>query len=151
MHQSPTGKLNRRQRGISQAARDSWCLDRSCGLITLDVLQVVERLPAPDEKIVATDLHVTFGGPAANAAATAAALGARVRLVTALGSGVVADLVRQGLRESGVELVDLLDGAPAMPTVSTVLVTRATGERAVVSVNATSTADLPWASIISPA
>jgi sugar/nucleoside kinase (ribokinase family) len=113
-----------------------------CGLVTLDVLQVVDRLPAPDEKVVATDLDVTFGGPAANAAATAAALGVRVRLVTALGSGPVADLVRQGLRDAGVELVDLLDGAPATPAVSTVLVTRATGERAVVSVNATSTADL---------
>src|SRR5659263_261296 len=58
-----------------------------CGLVTLDVLQVVERLPAPDEKVVATDLDVGFGGPAANAAATAVALGVRTRLVTALGSG----------------------------------------------------------------
>ncbi|PVU83933.1 carbohydrate kinase [Cellulomonas sp. WB94] len=113
-----------------------------CGLVTLDVLQVVERLPAPDEKVVATDLEVGFGGPAANAAATAVALGVRARLVTALGSGPVADLVRSGLRDAGVELVDLLEGAPGTPAVSTVLVTRATGERAVVSVNATGVGDL---------
>jgi len=113
-----------------------------CGLVTLDVLQVVERLPAPDEKIVATDLDVTFGGPAANAAATAVALGVRTRLVTALGSGPVADLVRSGLLDAGIELVDLLDGVPGAPAVSTVLVTRATGERAVVSVNATGAGDL---------
>jgi len=113
-----------------------------CGLVTLDVLQVVDRLPAPDEKIVATELAVGFGGPAANAAATAVALGVRTRLVTALGSGAVADLVRSGLLDAGVELVDLLDGAPGTPAVSTVLVTRATGERAVVSVNATGTGDL---------
>jgi sugar/nucleoside kinase (ribokinase family) len=113
-----------------------------CGLVTLDVLQVVDRLPGPDEKVVASGLDVGFGGPAANAAATAAALGVRARLVTALGSGPVADLVRQGLRDAGVELVDLLDGAPATPAVSTVLVTRVTGERAVVSVNATRADDL---------
>jgi len=113
-----------------------------CGLVTLDVLQVVERLPAPDDKVVATDLTVGFGGPAANAAATAAALGVPTRLVTALGSGQVADLVRSGLLDAGVELVDLLDGLPGTPAVSTVLVTRATGERAVVSVNATGVGDL---------
>ena len=56
-------------------------------------------------------------------------------LVTALGAGPVADLVRAGLAAAGVEVVDLLDG-PGTPAVSTVLVTRATGERAVVSVNA---------------
>ncbi|CAN5161916.1 PfkB family carbohydrate kinase [soil metagenome] len=113
-----------------------------CGLVTLDVLQVVERLPAPDEKVVATDLEVGFGGPAANAAATAVALGVRTRLVTALGTGPIADLVRSGLRDAGVELVDLLEGAPGTPAVSTVLVTRATGERAVVSLNATGAGDL---------
>ncbi|WP_448061335.1 PfkB family carbohydrate kinase [Cellulomonas hominis] len=113
-----------------------------CGLATLDVLQTVERVPRPDEKVVATGLDVTFGGPAANAAATAVALGVPAVLVTALGSGPVADLVRGGLEAAGVTVVDLLDGAPGSPPVSTVLVTRATGERAVASVNATGVGDL---------
>lgn len=112
-----------------------------CGLATLDVVQVVDRLPAADEKIVARSLDVTFGGPAANAAATAAALGVRTVLVTALGTGPVADLVRSGLAAAGVEVVDLLD-VPGTPAVSTVLVTRGTGERAVVSVNAVGVRDL---------
>ena len=112
-----------------------------CGLATLDVVQVVDRLPAADEKIVARSLDVTFGGPAANAAATAAALGVRTVLVTALGTGPVADLVRTGLAAAGVEVVDLLDG-PGTPAVSTVLVTQGTGERAVVSVNAVGVRDL---------
>ncbi|MBB2923065.1 PfkB family carbohydrate kinase [Cellulomonas cellasea] len=117
----------------------------ACGLVTLDVLQDVDHVPAPDEKLVASRLDVTFGGPAANAAATAVALGVRARLVTALGSGPVAGLVRAGLDEAGVEVVDLLDGAPASPAVSTVLVTRGTGERAVVSVNASASGDLAGA------
>ena len=85
---------------------------------------------------------MTFGGPAANAAATAVALGVRTVLVTALGAGPIADLVRAGLAAAGVEVVDLLDGVPGSPAVSTVLVTRATGERAVVSVNAVGAGDL---------
>ncbi|WP_426595086.1 PfkB family carbohydrate kinase [Cellulomonas sp. McL0617] len=114
-----------------------------CGLATLDVVQVVDRIPGPNEKLVAHELTATFGGPAANAAATAVALGVRTVLVTALGSGPVADLVRAGLVAAGVEVVDLLEGVHgASPAVSTVLVTRATGERAVVSVNATGVPDL---------
>ncbi|WP_315094911.1 PfkB family carbohydrate kinase [uncultured Cellulomonas sp.] len=112
-----------------------------CGLATLDVVQVVDRVPGADEKVVARSVDVTFGGPAANAAATAVALGVRTVLVTALGVGSVADIVRAGLVAAGVEVVDLAPG-PGSPAVSTVLVTRATGERAVVSVNATGTADL---------
>ena len=120
-----------------------------CGLATLDVVQVVDALPGADEKIVARSLAVTFGGPAANAAATAVALGVPTRLVTALGTSPLSTLVRSGLEAAGVEVVDLLDG-PGSPAVSTVLVTRATGERAVVSVNATGVAGLApagaWAS-----
>ncbi|MCC2308919.1 PfkB family carbohydrate kinase [Cellulomonas chengniuliangii] len=113
-----------------------------CGLVTLDVVQVVDHVPAPDEKVVAHDLQVDFGGPAANAAATAAALGVPTRLVTAIGSGPVADMVRAGLAAAGVDVVDLRAGEAASPAVSTVLVTRATGERAVASVNGQGMGDL---------
>lgn len=112
-----------------------------CGLATLDVVQVVDALPGPDEKIVARSFAVAFGGPAANAAATAVALGVPTRLVTALGRSPISDLVRAGLEAAGVEVVDLLDGSGS-PAVSTVLVTAGTGERAVVSVNATGVAEL---------
>lgn len=106
-----------------------------CGLTTLDVTQVLDRLPAPDEKVVADGLHVTFGGPAANAAAVAAALGVATTLVTVLGAGPLADVVRAELAACGVDVVDLAPDAPDVLPVSTVLVTRGTGERAVVSVN----------------
>jgi sugar/nucleoside kinase (ribokinase family) len=114
-----------------------------CGLATLDVVQVVEALPGPDEKIVALDASVTFGGPVANAAATAVALGVPSRLVTALGASPLGALVRRALEVAGVEVLDLLeDDADAVPPVSTVLVTRSTGHRAVVSVNGTATGDV---------
>jgi len=116
-----------------------------CGLLTLDVVQVVDHLPGPDEKLVARSLDATFGGPAANAAATAVALGAAVRLVTAVGSGPLADAVLADLAAAGVETVDAVPPgrrAEARPAVSTVLVTAATGERAVVSTNAAATTGL---------
>ncbi|MFH5822614.1 PfkB family carbohydrate kinase [Georgenia sp. AZ-5] len=106
-----------------------------CGLTTLDVTQVVERVPGSDEKVVARSVDVAVGGPAANAARTAAALGARTTLVTAVGQGPLAGLVRAGLATEGVDVVDLADD-DAGPALSTVLVTAATGQRAVVSTNA---------------
>ncbi|QCB95361.1 carbohydrate kinase [Cellulomonas shaoxiangyii] len=108
-----------------------------CGLTTLDVQQTVEAVPGPDEKVVASDLEVTFGGPAANAAAVAVALGVPTRLVTALGTGPLADVARAGLAAAGVDVVDVAAGRPDVLPVSTVLVTRATGARAVASVNGT--------------
>ena len=105
-----------------------------CGLTTVDVTQVVERVPGPDEKVVASSLAVEVGGPAANAARTAAALGAPTTLLTALGTGALAGLARAELATAGVTVLDLADDGA--PPVSTVLVTRRTGERAVVSTNA---------------
>ncbi len=108
-----------------------------CGLATLDVVQRVERVPGSDEKLVALGLDVTFGGPAAHAAGTAAALGVPSVLVTALGSGPVAGLVRDDLTAAGVRAVDLAADDPGDPPVSAVLVTASTGQRAVVSTTAT--------------
>lgn len=108
-----------------------------CGLTTLDISQVVDRVPAANEKVTARGLTVTFGGPAANAAATAVALGVPTTLVTAIGAGPLGRLVRAELEGLGVRVVDLLGAADVDPPVSTVLVTDSTGERAVVSVNDT--------------
>ncbi|MFT4109924.1 hypothetical protein, partial [Propionicimonas sp.] len=55
------------------------------GLATLDVVHLVDRLPAPNEKAVARRTWLAAGGPAAVAAITFAALGGRSRFWTALG------------------------------------------------------------------
>jgi sugar/nucleoside kinase (ribokinase family) len=107
----------------------------ACGVAVLDVQQTVDRLPGPDEKLVATDLLVASGGPAANAAVTAAALGVGARLVTRIGESPLGTLIRADLGAQGVDVVDCA-GPRDRPAVSTVLVTRGTGQRAVVSVNA---------------
>ena len=114
-----------------------------CGLTTLDVTQVVDHVPGADEKVTARVLTVTFGGPAANAAATAVALGVPTTLVTAIGSGALGQVVHAQLAAAGVRVVDLLAGHDVDPPVSTVLVTQGTGERAVVSVNDTASRSIP--------
>ena len=107
----------------------------ACGVAVLDVQQTVDRFPGPDEKVVATELLVASGGPAANAAVTAAALGAGARLLTRIGDSPLGRLIGSDLARCGVEVVDRADPLDE-PAVSTVLVTRGTGQRAVVSINA---------------
>lgn len=106
------------------------------GLLTLDHVLTVDAVPGPNEKIVARHSALDVGGPAANAAATARALGSEVTLVTAVGSSALTDVAVAGLAELGVPVVDLLARSSGSPAVSTVLVDAVTGDRAVVSVNA---------------
>lgn len=103
------------------------------GLATLDVVQRVGRLPAPNEKVTSASQSVASGGPAANAAKTHAVLGGESRLVTALGTGPLAGLVRADLEAFGVEVVDLARDPGREPPVASITVLQDTGERAVVS------------------
>jgi sugar/nucleoside kinase (ribokinase family) len=114
----------------------------ACGVAVLDVQQTVDRLPGPDEKLVARDLLVSSGGPAANAVVTAAALGAHARLVTRIGDSPLGRLISSDLVAHGVGLLDRADPLD-QPAVSTVLVTRGTGQRAVVSVAASRSGATP--------
>jgi sugar/nucleoside kinase (ribokinase family) len=105
------------------------------GLVTVDLVYEVASIPGADEKAQASGLAVAAGGPAANAAVTASALGAEVTLVTAVGSHPLGDLVRADLRERGVGLIDADPGHRGPPPVSSVIVHASTGERTIVSRN----------------
>jgi len=106
------------------------------GLATFYLIYEVPSIPGPDEKAQASSLTIAAGGPAANAAVTASALGAEVILVTAVGSHPLGVLVREELRRRGVTLIDTAPGDPEPPPVSSVIVRRSTGERTIVSRNA---------------
>ena len=110
------------------------------GLATLDVIHLVERLPAPDEKLTSLARFLAAGGPAAGAAVTCAALGGRATLATALGAGPVARIVRDDLTRLGVEIFDV-GPELADPAVSSVLVLP-DGTRTVVGSDAAGT-DVP--------
>lgn len=103
------------------------------GLSTLDVLQLVERVPTADDKVRALALSVAAGGPAANAAVVFAALGGHATLVTRISSDPIGALVRADLTDCGVRVVDAPGMSGVVTPVASILVTRDTGERAVVS------------------
>jgi len=106
------------------------------GLCTFDLIQQVDRLPGPNEKVTADQQEVAAGGPATNAAATFAHLGGTATLLTAVGRHPLAAGITADLASVGVRLVDLAADDPAPPAVSSVLVTAGTAARSVVSRNA---------------
>lgn len=103
------------------------------GLATLDIVHRVDRRPGADEKVTASWQGWAAGGPATNAAVTFAVLGGEATLVTALGRGRLADLVRGDLADHGVEVVDATPDSDQDVAVSAITVLEDSGERAVVS------------------
>lgn len=115
------------------------------GMLTLDCVQVIDRLPAADEKTWGRSQHIAFGGPAANAAATAAALGpltpipsrgpagAPTRLLAPFGRSRLTGLLGELLAAAGVDWIDPTPDVEHPTPVSTVLITASTGERAVIA------------------
>ncbi len=111
------------------------------GLATFDVIQLVDRLPHSDEKVAALDFLTAAGGPAANAAVASAWLGDRPTLVTALPRHPLSDLIAQDLAACGVDL-EVVAEYQGAPITASIMITKATGERAVVSPTSAAT-ELP--------
>jgi sulfofructose kinase len=101
------------------------------GLATLDTVVRVERVPTGDERMLAHELVVAGGGPAATAAVTLARLGVATAFVGAVGNDDAGDAIRTGLREEGVDVRWLQATAGARSPQSVVLVSG--GERAIVA------------------
>jgi ribokinase len=74
------------------------------GSINLDLVARVARLPRPGETISGSMFERFPGGKGANQAVAAARLGARVRLVGAVGADPLAEEALAGLRAAGVDL-----------------------------------------------
>jgi len=102
------------------------------GLTTWDVIQLVERVPAPDEKVAGLDFLTAAGGPVTNAAVAFAHCGGSPTLVTALPEHPLSFLIGEDLLAHGVRLVPAAT-YPGAPITASISVTQSTGERAVVS------------------
>lgn len=113
------------------------------GLATLDVIQLVEKLPAENEKIRALDFAFAAGGPATNAAVAFAhgysKLGQGLEntdhavLVTRISNDGIGALIREDLEKNHVYVKAFALPGNVPSTVATILVTQSTGDRAVVS------------------
>ncbi|MEB3356751.1 MAG: PfkB family carbohydrate kinase [Synechococcales bacterium] len=106
------------------------------GLITLDLIYRVAQLPQANQKIVALDTVLAAGGPATNAAVAFSHLGNRATVLGVLGCHPLRSLISTDLENCGVAIADLQPTHTAPPPTSSILVTAATGERAVVSLKA---------------
>jgi sugar/nucleoside kinase (ribokinase family) len=109
------------------------------GLVTLDLIYLADSAPKNNQKIVATDYTVAAGGPATNAAVTFSYLGNQATVLSVVGSHPMTQLIRGDLANYQIAIADLEPTTDLAPPVSSIIVTQATGERAVVSINAVKT------------
>lgn len=106
------------------------------GLVTLDFLYLTDRLPEQNQKMVACDYTLAAGGPATNAAVAFRYFGQAAILLGVLGQHPLSTLIQVDLQQWGVTLLDLDPDRLDPPPTSSIFVTRSTGDRAVVSINA---------------
>ena len=107
------------------------------GLATLDLVYLAGKPPGENQKVVASDCTIAAGGPAANAAVTFSYLGNAAVWAGVVGTHALAQLIRADLAEYNVRIIDLEPGRSHSPPVSSIIVTEATGDRSVISINAT--------------
>jgi sugar/nucleoside kinase (ribokinase family) len=107
------------------------------GLSTLDFIYLTESIPKNNQKIVAIAQTIAAGGPATNAAVTFSHLGDRATLLNVLGQHSIADIIRRDLEAYKINFLDLDASLAEIPSVSSIMVAQTTGDRAVVSTNAT--------------
>ncbi len=102
------------------------------GASTVDILSLVDHLPAEDENMRAADISVQGGGPVATAMVTLARLGARTAMIDAIGDDWRGTLIREEFRREGVA-VDFLRVGPGWtsPT-SCILVQKDNGARSII-------------------
>ena len=106
------------------------------GLTTLDFIYLSDRPLAENQKLVAQDYLTVAGGPATNAAVAFSYFDNQSKLLTVLGQHPLTELIRNDLTRHSVEIVDSIPQKTDTPPISSIVVTAATGKRAVISINA---------------
>src|SRR5947209_3173312 len=103
------------------------------GRTTLDLLYVLDQLPAEDTKTFAQAFHAAPGGPACNAALACARLGAASTLITALGTGPAAHAVRTHLADRRTNVVDIAADLAYQTPITTILINRSSATRTIIN------------------
>ncbi len=109
------------------------------GLVTLDLIYLAESPPKNNQKLVAEDYIVAAGGPVTNAAVTFSYLGNKAAVCGVVGCHPMTQLIKGDLANYQVEIIDHYPTIENPPPVSSIIVTKTTGERAVISINAVKT------------
>jgi sulfofructose kinase len=98
------------------------------GVATLDTIFAVPRHPAADDRVVASELAVAGGGPAATAAVALVRRGVKAYFVGSVGDDDAGLAIRKGLEDEGVDVSELAVVPGAISPRSSILV--GTGARA---------------------
>ena len=106
------------------------------GLTTLDFIYLSDLPLQPNHKAIAQDYLTVAGGPATNAAVAFSSFGNRTKLLSVVGKHPLTALIREDLKQYNVDSSDLIPSKVESPSVSSIVVTAATGERAIISINA---------------
>jgi sulfofructose kinase len=101
------------------------------GLATRDTIWRIPAHPALDGRVVATDVAVAGGGPAATAAVTLARLGVDVAFAGAVGDDDAGTFVLHGLAVEGVD-ISLLAIVPGAQTPQSAILVGPGGDRAII-------------------
>ncbi|YAI82245.1 MAG: sugar kinase [cyanobacterium endosymbiont of Rhopalodia sterrenbergii] len=107
------------------------------GLTTLDLIYLTDHFPHSNEKIVAIDETISAGGPATNAAITFKYFGNQATLLSVIGNHPISHLIHAELNDNLINIFDLNPYQQNSLSTSSIIVNKMTGERAVISINAT--------------
>ena len=101
------------------------------GVATFDAIALVDRFPAPDDRVVASEVTYAGGGPAATAAVAASRLAVRAAFVGTVADDANGRAILTGLVDEGVDVsgVTVLAGLPSAASV--VIVDRVRDSRAI--------------------
>lgn len=107
------------------------------GLVTIDLVYLTENFPQSNDKLVANDYTISAGGPATNAAIAFRHFGNLPTILGVMGCHPMTQIICQELQQYNIALADLNPTRAEPPPVSSIIVTAGSGDRAVVSINAT--------------
>jgi sulfofructose kinase len=102
------------------------------GLATLDTVFEVQDHPSRDSRVVASELTVAGGGPAATAAVTLARLGVETSFVGAVGDDEIGARIRDGLEAEGVDVSEVAAVAHARSPQSSILCDTRSSSRTII-------------------
>ena len=101
------------------------------GVITLDSLALVTSYPGPDQRVEASILEITGGGPAANAASALHRQDVDVTMIGRVGDDLPGRLARELLEGEGVDITGVIVDADAPTQTAVVVVSQEHSTRAI--------------------
>ncbi|MBN2165860.1 MAG: hypothetical protein JW717_06240 [Marinilabiliaceae bacterium] len=103
------------------------------GLNTIDIQFLVDHYPHENQKAKASNYGLYAGGPATNAAITFAHLKGQSHLVSSFGKHPITHLTYEDLNQKNIKTTDLTPDRSCHPIFASVITTKSTGKRAIVS------------------